>query len=78
MIEVKMPKMGLTMEEGVISSWNKSVGDFIEKGEILVEIDVDKTITEIEAPSSGTVEEIRFEEGDEVSVGEVLAIISPK
>lgn len=77
MIEVKMPKMGLTMEEGVISAWHKRVGDDVEEGEVLVEIDVDKAVTEIESPASGVLSEIKFEEGSEVTVGEVIAIISP-
>ena len=74
-IEFKMPKMGESISEATIINWSKQVGDFVEAEETLVEVATDKVDSEIPAPFSGTITEIRFGKDDIVAVGEVLALI---
>jgi pyruvate/2-oxoglutarate dehydrogenase complex dihydrolipoamide acyltransferase (E2) component len=73
--EVIMPKVGLDMEEGAIQSWLIKVGDHVEKGDPLMEIETDKAVTEIESSVSGTLVEIVVEEGEFVEIGTVIAWI---
>lgn len=73
---VKMPKLGLTMTEGVIVKWLKSEGEKIEKGEPLLEIQTDKVNLEEEAPASGIVRKILYNEGDTVPIMKPIAVIA--
>jgi pyruvate dehydrogenase E2 component (dihydrolipoamide acetyltransferase) len=73
MEDVTMPNLGYDMEEGKIVSWLKKVGDTVERGEAIAEIETDKTTVEMEAMSSGTLAEIVAEEGATVAVGAVIA-----
>lgn len=75
MIEVKMPKMGLTMENGTIIKWRKKEGERIEKGEILLEIMTDKVALEVESYYSGNLIKILKREDEEVPVGEIIGYI---
>ena len=74
-IEVRMPKLGLTMETGTIVKWLKKEGDRVEKDEVIANIETEKLIGEIKAPASGVLEKILKKEGEEVPGGEVVAII---
>jgi pyruvate/2-oxoglutarate dehydrogenase complex dihydrolipoamide acyltransferase (E2) component len=74
-VAVHMPKYGMTMEEGIIAEWLVSEGDAVKKGQSIVIIETEKVSTELEAPASGTIAEIRCEVGDEIPVGEVIAYI---
>ena len=51
--EVKMPALSPTMTEGKIVSWNKNVGDKVETGDVILEIETDKAVMEVEAQSKG-------------------------
>jgi pyruvate dehydrogenase E2 component (dihydrolipoamide acetyltransferase) len=73
MEDVTMPNLGYDMEEGRIVSWLKKVGDPVERGEPIAEIETDKTTVEMEAMASGTLAEIVAEEGTTVAVGGVIA-----
>ena len=75
--EFKMPKMGESISEATIISWLKNVGDFVEAEETIIEVATDKVDSEVQSPCSGVITEIRFQKGDIVAVGEVLALISP-
>lgn len=75
MHEVIMPKLGLTMETGVIEKWHKKEGDKVETGEVLFEVMTDKVSLEVEAYNSGIVRKIIRKEGEEVPVTEVVAYI---
>lgn len=77
-VDVTLPKLGLTMEEAVVEKWHRRVGERVEQGEELVDIETDKIRTAIEAPVSGVLREIIADEGAEVLVGETLARIDPK
>ena len=74
--EVVMPQMGADMEEGTVVRWLKQPGDAVERGEIIAEIETDKANVEIEAFDSGTFRKTLASEGDTVSVGTVIALIT--
>ena len=73
--EFKMPKMGESISEATIISWLKNVGDFVEAEETILEVATDKVDSEVPAPVSGVITEIRFQKDDVVEVGTVLALI---
>jgi 2-oxoglutarate dehydrogenase E2 component (dihydrolipoamide succinyltransferase) len=73
--EFKMPKMGESISEATIISWLKNVGDFVEAEETILEVATDKVDSDVPAPISGVITEIRFQKDDVVEVGTVLALI---
>lgn len=72
---INMPRLSDTMEEGVVASWLKKVGDKVEEGEILAEIETDKATMEFESFHSGTLLHIGIQEGETAPVDQLLAII---
>lgn len=76
--EFKMPKMGESISEATIISWLKNVGDFVEAEETILEVATDKVDSDVPAPVSGVITEIRFQKDDVVEVGTVLALIEEK
>ncbi len=72
---IVMPKLGFDMREGVLVSWSRDVGDKIEKGEIIAEIESDKATLELEAQAGGTLLKLVADEGDVVPIGGNLAIV---
>src|SRR5438046_9032001 len=75
-IDVVTPAAGESVTEGTILEWRAKVGDFIKATDTIVEISTDKVDVELPAPASGTVTEILVEEGDTVTVGQVIARIA--
>jgi pyruvate dehydrogenase E2 component (dihydrolipoamide acetyltransferase) len=76
-IEIKMPALSPTMEEGTLAKWLVKVGDQVSSGDIMAEIETDKATMEFEAVDEGTVGAILVEEGTEnVAVGEVIAVLA--
>src|SRR6476646_7323536 len=76
-IEIKMPALSPTMEEGTLAKWLVKAGDTVKSGDILAEIETDKATMEFEAVDEGTVAEILVAEGtDKVKVGTVIATIT--
>ncbi|TXH16565.1 MAG: biotin/lipoyl-binding protein, partial [Gammaproteobacteria bacterium] len=76
-IELKMPALSPTMEEGTLAKWLVKEGDSVLSGDILAEIETDKATMEFEAVDEGTVSQILVAEGtDGVKVGTVIALIS--
>lgn len=73
--EMLMPQMGESITEATILNWLKGVGDKVEKDETILEISTDKVDSEIPAPASGVIVEIKAKEGDTVDVQSVIAII---
>jgi 2-oxoglutarate dehydrogenase E2 component (dihydrolipoamide succinyltransferase) len=73
--EFKMPKMGESISEATIISWLKNVGDFVEAEETILEVATDKVDSDVPAPVSGVITEIRFQKDDVVEVGTILALI---
>ena len=70
-----MPKLGLTMNTGVVSQWRKKEGESVVKGDILMVVATDKLTFDVEAPSEGVLLKVLVPEGKDVPVGEVLAYI---
>ena len=76
-IELKMPALSPTMEEGTLAKWLVKEGDTVASGDILAEIETDKATMEFEAVDEGTIAKILIPEGtDGVKVGEVIALIA--
>lgn len=75
---VRMPKMSDTMEEGVIAVWHKKVGDKVESGELMAEIETDKATMDYESYNDGTVLYLGAEAGEAVAVNGILAIVGEK
>jgi len=73
--DVIMPALGMAQETGKLLQWLKSAGDSVTKGEPLMEIETDKTTVEIEAPATGILANVTAQIGDEVPVGQRIAII---
>ena len=74
-IVVNMPRLSDTMEEGTVAAWLKKVGDKIEEGDILAEIETDKATMEFESFNEGTLLHIGVQEGETTKVDTLLAII---
>jgi pyruvate dehydrogenase E2 component (dihydrolipoamide acetyltransferase) len=75
MSDVILPQLGETVTEGTITQWFKKVGDTVAEDEPLFEVSTDKVDTEVPSPVSGTLIEIRVEEGETVDVGTVIAVV---
>lgn len=75
---VTMPRLSDTMEEGTVATWLKKVGDKVEEGDILAEIETDKATMEFESFNSGTLLHVGLEEGDSAKVDSLLAILGPE
>lgn len=75
---IKMPRLSDTMEEGTVASWLKKVGDDVEEGDILAEIETDKATMEFESFYSGKLLYIGIQEGESSPVDTVLAVIGPE
>ena len=74
-VAVEMPKFAADAVDGRINAWLKEVGDEVERGEPIVEIETDKALLEVEAIAAGNLAEIVRQVDDEVPVGEVIAYI---
>ena len=70
-----MANLGYDMETGRLESWLKQVGDRVQRGEPIVEIETDKATIEMEATHSGTLAEIVAEPGRDVPVGDVIGYL---
>ena len=75
---IKMPKLSDTMEEGVVATWHKKVGDVVEDGELLADIETDKATMEYESFQSGVILYQGVKEGETAAVDSILAIVGEK
>src|SRR5436309_2316606 len=75
-VDVTMPKLSDTMEEGKILKWLKHPGERVAIGEIIAEVETDKANMELEAYDEGTLAEVRVQEGESAPVGAVIAVLS--
>ena len=73
--ELKMPQLGLTMEEGTLSKWLKHEGDTVKAGEVVAEITTDKLTNELTSEQDGVVLKLVAQEGDDIPVKGTLAWI---
>ena len=75
---ITMPRLSDTMTEGVVAKWLKKVGDHVEEGDILAEIETDKATMEFESFHEGTLLHIGIQEGETADVDSLLAVIGEK
>ncbi|MGV3464157.1 MAG: 2-oxoglutarate dehydrogenase complex dihydrolipoyllysine-residue succinyltransferase [Heyndrickxia sp.] len=76
MAEIKVPELAESITEGTIAQWLKKPGEYVEKGEYIVELETDKVNVEVISEEAGVIQELKAEEGDTVQVGELIAIVS--
>ena len=74
--KIVMPQLGLTMEEGAVTSWQKKPGEWVEKGEVLFTVQTDKVEMEVEAMSQGYLGTSQVPIGQTVPVGTLLAMLT--
>jgi pyruvate dehydrogenase E2 component (dihydrolipoamide acetyltransferase) len=70
-----MPALGMAQETGLLLQWFKAPGETVAKGEPLMEVETDKATVEVEAPASGVLAKVTAQPGDEIPVGQVIAVI---
>lgn len=75
-IEVKVPVLPESVADATVAAWHKKVGDKVTRDENLVDLETDKVVLEVPAPTDGVLEEILFQQGDTVNSGQILAKIS--
>ncbi|MEK4883346.1 dihydrolipoamide acetyltransferase family protein [Bacillus sp. FSL W8-1127] len=74
-ISVQLPRLSDTHDESLITFWHVSEGDEVKKDDTIVEVQTEKAVSEIQAPESGIIKEIRKKRGDTAAIGDILAII---
>ena len=74
-VNVIMPAMGATQETGRLVRWLKQEGDSVAKGEMLMEVETDKSVVEVEAPASGILARVTASPDDDIPVGQTIALI---
>ncbi|MBJ7396638.1 MAG: dihydrolipoamide acetyltransferase, partial [Akkermansiaceae bacterium] len=74
-VNIEMPKLSDTMTEGTLVKWHKQIGDTVEIGDVLAEIETDKATMEMEAFDDGILTDILIKEGEKALIGGVLAIL---
>ena len=74
-IKVLLPQFGMGMQDGEIANWLKSVGDRVEAGDILLEVEAAKTTVEVPSPGSGFLTEILVQQGETADVRSHIATI---
>ena len=67
-VPIAMPRVTYEMESGVVQAWRRTVGDRVEAGEIVADIETEKAVVELESPAAGTIAEIVHPAGAEVAV----------
>ena len=77
-IEVTVPEMGESVLEATVGHWLKKEGDYVNVGDVLVELETDKVNVEVGAKGSGVLQQIKVQEGGDVKVGDVLGMIEEK
>jgi pyruvate dehydrogenase E2 component (dihydrolipoamide acetyltransferase) len=75
-VNIEMPKLSDTMTEGTLVKWHKQVGDTVEIGDVLAEVETDKATMEMEAFDDGVITEILIKEGEKATIGSVLAVLN--
>src|SRR4030043_1714456 len=73
--EIKVPQAGVSITEGTIVQWHKSIGQRVQEGETVVSIETDKVVVEIPAQCTGVLIEIKHEVGETVPIGSLLGVI---
>ena len=75
-VEITMPRLSDTMEEGTLVTWRVSVGDKVEAGDVLGDVETDKATMELQSFDEGTVAKLALDEGGTVAVGDLIAVLA--
>ena len=75
-INITMPRLSDTMEQGTVVKWHVSTGDSVSPGDVIADIETDKATMELEAFDEGTVAALAIEEGQTINVGETIVILA--
>jgi pyruvate dehydrogenase E2 component (dihydrolipoamide acetyltransferase) len=75
-VNIEMPKLSDTMTEGTLVKWLKQVGDQVEIGDVIAEVETDKATMEMEAFDDGVITEIKVQEGEKAAIGSILAVLN--
>src|SRR5215470_4278081 len=78
MVEVKVPQLSESVSEATLLQWKKHAGDAVALDEVLIEVETDKVVLEVPAPSAGTLAQIVKPDGSTVVAGELIATIDPQ
>ena len=76
-IEIQVPALGESITEATVAKWFIKKGEHIKKDAVLLELETDKVSQEIYASESGILENIFFQEGEDVNIGDTLGVIDP-
>lgn len=76
-IEIKVPQLGESVSEAAIAKLHKKVGDAVKADELIVELETDKVTLEVNAPADGVISDLKVKEGDNVKVGDLIALMAP-
>ena len=71
---VKLPRLGDTVDEVYLTAWKKNIGDYIEVGEMVLEVETDKATVEVPTPVSGTIIKLLFEENAAIKTGDIIFV----
>ena len=74
-LEIKVPALGESVSEATIAKLYKAVGESVKTDELLVELETDKVTLEVNAPSDGVISDLKVQEGDNVEIGDLIAIL---
>ena len=74
-IEIKVPVLAESVPDATLLEWQKNIGEYVERGEILIDLETDKVTLEVASPEAGIVKEIRKQSGDVVLADDILAVI---
>ena len=77
-IEITMPRLSDTMEEGTLIRWRVKVGDEVKNGDLLADVETDKATMELQSYDDGTVAQIAIEEGQNAPVGKLILVLAEK
>ena len=75
MIEIKVPTVGESISEVTLLKWNKKDGDYVERDEVIAELESEKATFEVNAEKAGIIRLASFSEGDTIKIGDLLASI---
>lgn len=73
--DIILPDLGMDMDEALLITWTKNPGDAIKEGDVIAEVETDKTTVEVESPVAGTILEWQFQPGDTLTIGGVIGIV---
>lgn len=76
-IEIRLPKLAMTMQEGTIEEWLVAAGDQVSEGQDMCVVSTDKVDNTMPAPATGRIVRIEVEAGETVDVGTLLAVLEP-